>query len=68
MIGILIQAEDRPEIVFEDGTLYGGLHCGDCFQLYAGTWFPVRLEYDEDWFLLANGQSVAVPYGSRVKV
>ena len=28
MTGILIQNGDRPDIVFDNGTLYGGLHCG----------------------------------------
>ena len=36
MIGRLIWNQDRPDIVFDTGTLYGGLHCGDCFACWLG--------------------------------
>ena len=46
MIGRLIWNQDRPDIVFDTGTLYGGLHCGDCFACWLdGRWLDVRLEY-----------------------
>ena len=32
MIGQLIWNHDRPDIAFDTGALYGGLHCGDCFN------------------------------------
>ena len=31
MIGLLIWNQDRPDIALDTGSLYGGLHCGDCF-------------------------------------
>ena len=37
MVGILIFNGDRPDIALDNGALYGGLHCGDCFQYYDGT-------------------------------
>ena len=33
MIGRLIWNQDRPDIIFDTGTLYGGLHCGDCIMV-----------------------------------
>ena len=43
MIGRLIWNQDRPDIVFDTGTLYGGLHCGDCFACWLdGRWLDVR--------------------------
>ena len=68
MTGILIQNGDRPDIAFDNGTLYGGLHCGECFRLYDGEWLSARLEYDACWILLIDGQAVPVPYGSTVKL
>ena len=34
MIGILIKLNDRPDIIFENGTFYGGLHCGECLSIF----------------------------------
>ena len=50
MTGILIKTDDRPDIVFEDGSFYGGLHCGECFSVFepSNGWVPVRLEFTED--------------------
>jgi len=40
----------RYDILFEDGSEYGGLHCGDCFEVQllksASGWIPTRIEYD----------------------
>ena len=70
MIGILVQTEDRPDIVFDNGQLYGGLHCGMCFRILdeMDGWIPVRLELQENWILVigATGKMVPVPYGRRV--
>jgi len=30
MKGILVFNSDRPDIAYKNGTMYGGLHCGDC--------------------------------------
>ena len=43
MTGLLLLNHDRPDIVLETGALYGGLHCGDCFQclsmILIGYWY-----------------------------
>jgi len=42
----------RYDIVFNDGSYYGGLHCGDCFEIHMnGDWTPVRIEYSREWYL-----------------
>lgn len=44
MIGQLIWNHDRPDIAFDTGALYGGLHRGDCFQCRVDErWLNVRL-------------------------
>ena len=43
----------RYDIYFENGSYYGGLHCGDCFDVEMnGAWVPVRIEMDDDWYLV----------------
>ncbi|MGM9538480.1 MAG: DUF5348 domain-containing protein [Candidatus Onthomonas sp.] len=68
MLGILIQNGDRPDIVFEDGTLYGGLHCGACFQILNEQWCNVRLEYAEDWILICDSRKIPLKYGYTVSL
>ena len=68
MFGILIFNGDRPDIALEDGTLYGGLHCGECFRCYAGGWLDVRLEYEDGWVLVCDGTYRSVPYGAQVSI
>ena len=34
-------------------SYYGGLHCGDCFDVKVrDVWIPVRIEMDENWYLV----------------
>lgn len=72
MTGILIKLNDRPDIVFEDGTLYGGLHCGECLSIFEEKmgWIPVRLELADDWVLMDGGRAkpIPAPYGVFVMV
>lgn len=43
----------RYEIRFDEDSYYGGLHCGDCFDVKVGdTWVPVRIEIADDWYLV----------------
>jgi len=46
----------RPDIRYNDGTYYGGLHCGNTLEaLVRGTWEPTRIECghsSEDWYLV----------------
>ena len=69
MFGILIFNGGRPDVALEDGTLYGGLHCGDCFRYYENGWINVRLEYHEDeWVLLCRGEYLPIQYGTQVNI
>lgn len=68
MTGILIQIDDRPDIVFDNGTLYGGLHCGECFHVYMNQWISVRLEYSDKWVVYYGGKKCPVPFGKRVEI
>ena len=72
MTGISSKFDGRPDIIFENGTLYGGLHCGECFSVLetdAG-WVSVRLELIDDWVLVDGnrGKTFPIPYGDHVKV
>ncbi len=67
MFGILFFNGDRPDIVFENGTQYGGLHCGDSFQYYNRRWLDVRLEYRGDWILVQGNRALPVVYGSKIQ-
>ena len=43
----------RYDIFLGNGGYYGGLHCGDCFDVEVdGRWIPVRIEMDDDWYLV----------------
>lgn len=68
MFGILILNGDRPDIVLEDGTLYGGLRCGDCFRYYDDRWIDVRLEYADGWILVHNRIYKQIKYGTQVSI
>ena len=36
---------DRYDIRFDLASYYGGLHCGDCFDVFTrGKWKPTRIE------------------------
>lgn len=67
MTGILIQCDGRPDIAFDNGTLYGGLHCGECFEIYWKKWEDVRLEYSDNWYLVCGKRKYPVSYGARVR-
>lgn len=68
MTGILIQCDDRPDIVFDNGMLYGGLHCGECFDVYFNRWINVRLEYYDNWVIIYRGKSYPICYGALVRI
>ncbi len=43
----------RYDIRFGMESYYGGLHCGECFEVKINdVWMPVRIEMDEDWYLV----------------
>lgn len=67
MRGILVFNGARPDIAFYDGTLLGGLHCGDRFSFYQEEeQKQVRVESLNDWIMVDNGKPCPLPYGIEV--
>lgn len=55
--GVLIYdfQQERIDIRFGLEEYYGGLHCGECFEVMIDErWEPVRIEMGEDWYLIGN--------------
>jgi hypothetical protein len=53
--GVLVpqKGTDRMDIRFSLTEYYGGLHCGDVFEVKVnGKWIPTRIEFGRDWFLV----------------
>lgn len=45
----------RYDIRFGLNDYYGGLHCEECFDVFAGgKWKPTRIEmnYEQEWYLV----------------
>ena len=43
---IFDEQTDRYDIRFDLAGYYGGLHCGECMEVFAGgKWKPTRIEY-----------------------
>lgn len=69
MRGILIYNETtgRPDLVLPTGKLLGGLHCGDCLEIWVDDLLATgRLELTEDWVLILNDTFLKPPYGQSV--
>ncbi|ANU53531.1 DUF5348 domain-containing protein [Acutalibacter muris] len=50
---IFDERRDRYDIRFDLADYYGGLHCGQCFDvMVGGRWKPTRIEYAADWYLV----------------
>ena len=50
---IFDERRDRYDIRFDLADYYGGLHCGQCFDvMVGGRWKPTRIEYTADWYLV----------------
>lgn len=44
---------ERYDIRFDVDVYLGGLHCGDCFDVFAGGhWKSTRIEMAADWYLV----------------
>ena len=53
------QHQKRVDIRFGLEEYYGGLHCGDCFDVLIGeTWKPTRIEMSEDWYLVGIDKEI----------
>jgi len=67
--GELIYDENsgRYDIRFSLTDYYGGLHCGECFDvLVNGKWKPTRIEMGGDWYLV--GIKTPSLSGLRVRI
>lgn len=43
---------DCYDIRFGLSDYFGGLHCGDCFEVFTGRkWKLTRIEYGDSWYL-----------------
>lgn len=55
------------DIRFDLESFYGGLHCGECFDVKVkDIWIPVRIEMGDDWYLV--GLNVSRLDGLRVRM
>ena len=46
------ETADRYDIRFDLADYYGGLHCGECLEVFTGgKWKPTRMEYGNNWYL-----------------
>ena len=53
--GALVYSRDkgRYDVRFGLDDYYGGLHCGDCMEVFVrGKWKPTRIEYGDNWYLV----------------
>lgn len=58
---------DRYDIRFDLNDYYGGLHCGECFDVMVdGKWKPTRIEMADSWYLV--GVRAADLNGLRVRI
>ena len=54
---IFDETADRYDIRFDLNDYYGGLHCGDCLEVFVrGKWKPTRMEYGDN---SPNGRMIA---------
>ena len=58
---IFDETADRYDIRFDVNDYYGGLHCGDCMEVFVrGKWKPTRMEYGGQ--LVSCGYSGGRPF------
>lgn len=61
------ETADRYDIRFDIAEYYGGLCCGEFFEVYTGgKWKPTRMEYGDNWYLA--GIRAADLNGLRVRI
>ena len=62
---IFDETADRYDIRFDIADYYGGLHCGECMDVFTGgKWKPTRIEYGDNWYLVGgvkNGRPFFTP-------
>ena len=58
---IFDETADRYDIRFDIADYYGGLHCGECMDVFTGgKWKPTRIEYGDNEH--TDTYTVQVPY------
>ena len=60
---------ERYDINFEDGSLYGGLHCGEVIEgLIDGEWKHLRIEIDGSgsWYFIGLESRYSRPEFVRI--
>ena len=64
---IFDETADRYDIRFDLADYYGGLHCGECMEVFvSGKWKQTRIEYGDNWYLV--GVRAADLNGLRVRI
>ena len=49
----LMPIQTSSTLRFDLNSYYGGLHCGECFDVFVrGKWKPTRIEYGDNWYLV----------------
>jgi hypothetical protein len=49
-------AIERMNVLYNDGTTDGGLHCGQIMDVKINNkWIPTRIEMSDDWYLVGVG-------------
>ena len=62
-------ATERLDVLFNNGTSLGGLHCGDSIDVCVdGKYMMTRTEYNDDWYLCGLFESGEIPAGLKVRV
>jgi len=68
--GILVYdfQQERIDIRFGLEEYYGGLHCGECFDVLVNDrWEPTRIEKGEDWYLVGIDRNIGLQ-GLKVRM
>ena len=61
--GILIydSGKKRIDVRFGLEEYYGGLNCGECFDVMINRkWVPTRIELAEDWYLVGIDKEISM--------
>lgn len=50
---VFVKETGRYDVRFDLMTYYGGVHCGQTFDvMVGGRWVPTRMEKAADWYLV----------------
>lgn len=63
---IFDERTDRYDIRFDVSEYYGGLHCGDCFDVFVrGKWKPTRMEMNATGMVSCGRESQRLKRAAR---